>query len=82
LDSDGLKVVDKLFALNVNDYTQKMILFSQTLIILAILNAYLLPHESISRYPFGQTDIAYNPYTSIVRKTRDFRWKNLNRNQK
>lgn len=72
LDSDGRKVVDRLWVLNFSDYAQRMVVFSQTLIILAIVNSYLLPHESISRYPFGQTDITYNPYTPIVRKTKDF----------
>jgi hypothetical protein len=72
LDSDASKVVDKLFALKISDYTQRMILFSQTLILLAIVNSYLLPHESISRYPFGQMDITYNAYIPIVRKTKDF----------
>lgn len=53
LDNDGLTFIDNLLAINFSDYAQRIIVFSQTLVILAIVNAYLLPHESISRYPFG-----------------------------
>lgn len=72
LDSKTLNVVDKLFTLKVSDYTQRIVVFSQTLIILAIINSYLLPHEQKSRYPFGQVDFKYDPYMPLVRRTKDF----------
>jgi hypothetical protein len=63
--------VDKVLALDVVDYAQQMTFFSQTLIVLALVNSYLLPHESRSRYPFGQIGFVYNPAMPLARRIRD-----------
>jgi len=73
MDKDSLNIVDKVFSINIDEYAQRLTVFSQTLIILAIVNSYLLPHEQRSRYPQGQPSFPYNCQMPLVRRIDEFR---------
>jgi HEPN domain-containing protein len=72
INQETSKAIDKVLAINTLEYAQNMTIFSQTLTILAIVNSYLLPHESRSRYPFGQTILEYSDNTPLVRQIPEF----------
>jgi hypothetical protein len=73
VDERTSQAIDKVLALDIVDYAQQTTIFSQTLIILAIVNSYLLPHESQTRYPLGQIGFPYNSDMPLVQRIRDFR---------
>lgn len=66
VDKETLKKIDRIYGKNPVEYVTNLVIFSETLIILAILNVYLVPHEYISRYPDAKMDFAYDENLSIV----------------
>ena len=72
LDEKALKIVDRLWAININDFFRQIIILSQTLVVLAVVNSYLLPHEQKSRYPFGE-EVHYDSSMPLVIRINDFK---------
>lgn len=72
LDESTLNVVDRLWAININDFSRRIIVLSQTLVVLAVVNSYLLPHEQKSRYPFGAVGVPYDSSMPLVTRINDF----------
>ena len=72
VNEEASKALDKVLAIDVVDYAQVMTAFSQTLMVLAVVNSYLLPHESRSRYPFWQKSYIYNAAMPLVQRIPEF----------
>jgi hypothetical protein len=72
IDDPTLKLIDNLWTIELKDFRRRMIVFSQTLMILAIVNSYLLPHEQRSRYPFAESGLTYHSGMPLVLRIKDF----------
>ena len=68
LDKESLETIDKIYSKNPVEYTKNLVIPLMTLIVLAILNTYLLPHEWTSRYPDADAGFAYDENLSIVKR--------------
>lgn len=68
IDKDTLMKIDRIYERDPVDLVTHNVTFSETLIVLAVLNTYLLPHEWISRYPDTKTDVVYDENFSIIRR--------------
>ncbi|MBS7632545.1 hypothetical protein KEJ15_02835 [Candidatus Bathyarchaeota archaeon] len=67
IDRKTLKRINKIYEKNPVEYIRNIVIFSETLIVLAILDLYLLPHKWISRYP-NTIVFAYDENLSIIKK--------------
>jgi len=70
IDEDEMKKIDKLYR-NPVVYAENIMVFSITLIVLAVLNTYLLPHEQLSRYPDTQIDFVYDESLAIIMRSNE-----------
>ena len=72
IDENTMRLIDRLWAVEIKDIRRRMAVFSPTLIVLALVNSYLLPHEQRSRYPFANLGFNYGAEMPLVTRIKDF----------
>jgi predicted GIY-YIG superfamily endonuclease len=70
VDGPTLEKIKQLMKMDMKEFFKKRLPYSQTLIVLAILNVYLLPHYQAGRYPNSQ-NIVYDGTLPIIQKFHD-----------
>jgi len=68
LDQETLEKVNKIYGMNPSELVKNVYALAVTLLVLAVLNTYLLPHEHISRYPDSNMDFAYDREFPLVKR--------------
>lgn len=69
-NSFGIKI-DKIYEMKPEDVLKSRIILSGTLIVLAVLNLYLVPHQEKSRYPEGIMKFGYGKELPLMEKFND-----------
>lgn len=64
LNEESIEIIDKIYAVPPTKYFDKKTILSSVIMVLAVLNTYLLPHESSSRYPSSK--VVYDDKLALV----------------
>jgi hypothetical protein len=67
LDQETFEKLNEVVSRKPAEIVKNVVTLPETLIVLALLNTYLLPHEYISRYPEPKMDFVYNEEFSLVK---------------